>query len=682
MTLISNAILKAQENFSQLVKELQISRVIYIDDIYDYKKEDIVNYLKKIFLEDVNWIKTLLDISLSTKEDKTIWLKTIEQRYYELKSEDLDKVAKKVMNYVVEHNLTDDLETTETISNLKIIMKKISESFLTICAVKEWIDLIKPELQKEMESYSKEILESKKILFLVDEDLSKAEGFDDKGIEILKRISDESYAYCGLFSRTFKPSDEWTAREKFKDDVSLEKFILISKHRLLKDTFKKDPNGIVRSIKRTVLNPYFKKLVEETKEHIIKTIEEVSNEIHEFGVLNFEHVIFNLSKEEGLWEADMLYKLFSLKQRDRLYNSLLDTGKSKLNDLTNEVRKISAIPTGRDENVDKEKLYNLQQIDRYMDGNLLKKYNFPLECGDIFLKPKQKPEDKDKYYILISQPCDLVLRNNGSRHHDVYQAFLVEMKQYYSTSMKLPGLFKLETNNFNKERIVEIFEEYYEQDKEFGKKLNENLEDWFSSENNDKAEILSALTQFLFDNEKTNLDPEKYYRLPCLTDKSEDVYIVNFRKRHSILLEILDYCVCDKEGRLKFNLNNPLPENMRISWKKRFDNLKKEVDKAIKHREKFDNSLNELMRYASEMSSANKQKCKECASNIRKLFVKKLSEKGGISGKIDLELKEIEYPLTRVKRLMSPYKEELLIKFTQHISRPAIDLDLAKRLSD
>jgi hypothetical protein len=56
-------------------------------------------------------------------------------------------------------------------------------------------------------------------------------------------------------------------------------------------------------------------------------------------------------------------------------------------------------------------------------GSRLNALRSPLACGDVF-----KKDGGNRYYILLGQPCDLVVRFNGSRA--AREALLVKLASY------------------------------------------------------------------------------------------------------------------------------------------------------------------------------------------------------------------------------------------------------------
>ncbi|MYE99134.1 MAG: hypothetical protein F4234_02960 [Gammaproteobacteria bacterium] len=54
-----------------------------------------------------------------------------------------------------------------------------------------------------------------------------------------------------------------------------------------------------------------------------------------------------------------------------------------------------------------------QRFEMYEQGDELNSFHAPLELGDIFTKISN-----NKQYILLTQPCDLMVRGNGKRSYD------------------------------------------------------------------------------------------------------------------------------------------------------------------------------------------------------------------------------------------------------------------------
>jgi len=84
----------------------------------------------------------------------------------------------------------------------------------------------------------------------------------------------------------------------------------------------------------------------------------------------------------------------------------------------------------------------------YEPGEYLNPLHLPIEIGDIFRNTDAQAE---KFYVLVGQPCDLMVRSDGKRHPEGSDVVLVEVvsanepKEY---SIPLPYLTDDKTKTF------------------------------------------------------------------------------------------------------------------------------------------------------------------------------------------------------------------------------------------
>jgi len=68
--------------------------------------------------------------------------------------------------------------------------------------------------------------------------------------------------------------------------------------------------------------------------------------------------------------------------------------------------------------------WKIQQEELFESAEHLNENHLPLELGDIFIKTGT---DSQKRYILLAQPCDLMVRKNGKRQPEVVHVPLAEV---------------------------------------------------------------------------------------------------------------------------------------------------------------------------------------------------------------------------------------------------------------
>jgi hypothetical protein len=203
--------------------------------------------------------------------------------------------------------------------------------------------------------------------------------------------------------------------------VDPDRFIVIAKENL-----KSDPLQFARMLKLVSLSPDCKKMKFRVHQLLGEATSEAAKEVDAIDVFQFEHVVLRIAHDEGMWEPDMLFRLFQIFQRTHLRRTAY--ADQELADLTKRLRGVSHIPTDS-EATPKPSAWKLQQQEMYEPGNHINTLHLPLEIGDIFVKSGSDPQ---KHYILLGQPCDLMVRPNGDRRPKVGQVLLAEIQKLES----------------------------------------------------------------------------------------------------------------------------------------------------------------------------------------------------------------------------------------------------------
>jgi hypothetical protein len=254
-------------------------------------------------------------------------------------------------------------------------------------------------------------------LILVDENFSKEGQGDHEGLAIVKEIlaTGRSGLICALLSHNYDPAkihDDWTelcVRER----LDKSKFVLISKKSLTTDLV-----GFARLVKLAILNGETEKLKTKALEILHAAEQSAQERVNAIDIYDFDQIVFRSSYREGVWEPDTLFRIFGLLHRDATRKIAKED--AELAKIIEGIRKISQIPT-ESESAPNYNTIELQRLELYEDGDYLNSHFTPVDTGDIF----QKTGDSSKRYMLLGQPCDLMVRPNGKRRQK--EAVLVEI---------------------------------------------------------------------------------------------------------------------------------------------------------------------------------------------------------------------------------------------------------------
>jgi hypothetical protein len=235
----------------------------------------------------------------------------------------------------------------------------------------------------------------------------------------------------------------------------------------------------------------------------------------------------------------------------------------------------------------------------------------PIELGDIF---EVKQKDVIRNFVLLAQPCDLMVRKNGKRKKAVQEAILAE--------------------------II----------------------------NPDKLEAK--------DDKGKPKDIDAFYELCYFNKNSKESFFVSFQKRHSIKLSIIDLCAYQNDGSARLNIDSPCHEHVIPTWQSHYKNLVGIMAEYINQYKKIYSYCIKLPREEHEQILAlavprilalpPSQPVNEEESPFTGKFIVSESESS------------IYYDLRRCGRLSQAHSTALLAKFAAFIARTAFEHDFGE----
>lgn len=263
-------------------------------------------------------------------------------------------------------------------------------------------------------------------LFLFDQQL----GDGAEGTAIISSLAQTDLAafgarwFCGLLSHTLNKGDEVKAWRELSDEkhLALKLFMPISKQNL------NDGTAFYGAVYRTVINIYAEKMKDLALGAFGRAMNDALTEFRDLDPIDFEHIIAKSSEDEGVSELETLMRVYSIVQRDRIKKELLD--QERLNNFLQEARTVKKVAdVGRTLSDEASKrLAKLRSKELYEDPELINQFRDPLRNGDLF---EVGGGAGLKLWVLIAQPCDLMVRSTGKRafENNFKVAVLARVKQ-------------------------------------------------------------------------------------------------------------------------------------------------------------------------------------------------------------------------------------------------------------
>lgn len=346
-------------------------------------------------------------------------------------------------------------------------------------------------------------------LFLIDKEFEKEGAGADAGTELLKELLKKYKAETSpnfiLFTHTCKGALQEEELRKgifkaFTEDSSFEvesfNFQVLSKS----VAYDKDAaeNRLFSCIRAIFVRKIFSQMAYGLKGEIISSIDDITERLISTNVYGLDRAIFGSSIEEGVSELDLLHRIYSLSQKTAVSrfvskNDWVVRDLSKLRQLKIQSNfEIESI----DQSVDFSEFTKIRREEFWFTGEDINTVYSPIMSGDVFQFGKRE-------FILISQPCDTILRKDGKRKANA--AVLIPLKKHC-----------------------------FDTEDEFNKKYNE---------------YGSQVYSFVF--KETSL--------------GRSFWLMNFNLAIPINLDILDFSSLNPRGAIEFSVNQELPDLLHLA---------------------------------------------------------------------------------------------------------------------
>lgn len=261
-----------------------------------------------------------------------------------------------------------------------------------------------------------ECTEELRTLFLFDQDLEvddAALGFT-KGSDIIRDMAEKEKTgfgtrwFCGMLTHTVAKGEEvasWRGLAK-SENLNLRFFMPIAKTTL------DDAPAFYGAVYRTLINTYCQTMKSLAQDAFEEALKDALERFADLDPIDFEHMVVKSSETEGVSELETLIRLYGIIQKDQVKSQILQ--QARVGEFAIAARSAKHIAdVGRALSVtSQERLHKLRREELYETDQLVNSYHDPLRNGDLF----EIGEGSDlKLWVLVAQPCDLMVRSNGKR---------------------------------------------------------------------------------------------------------------------------------------------------------------------------------------------------------------------------------------------------------------------------
>jgi len=262
-------------------------------------------------------------------------------------------------------------------------------------------------------------------LFLVDKDFGR-EGGAMSGNDVLKDLVTRTKAFCIMLTHTCKEGEQDERRMEIARTQELDAFRFSVVSKLQIGDWSDIDARFARAIYAVMTHRFTGEIAKAISQTVSNSANTTSLELSKQSVFDLDQALFENSTREGVPEFDVVLRIFRIRQRQAINDTLRQPDLQKrlraarrFRKATVEMRKMWP-PSGSDMATFRE----WRRFEVLEDGAPLNQLHAALACGDVF----ESAPVPARRYIFLAQPCDLMVRENGKRRNEVgYLAQVVEL---------------------------------------------------------------------------------------------------------------------------------------------------------------------------------------------------------------------------------------------------------------
>lgn len=269
------------------------------------------------------------------------------------------------------------------------------------------------------------LADSRRALILFDVNFGQETGNEDDeaGLRPAGEVLNGAYDHIvGLLTTKVTLGNEETAAEGWAPgaDVDRARLVVVNKNLLGDPENADDIAHVVEQIRGTLQASQLRRLREKVQASLEGGLTRAAQMIGERSPTVLEDLVFRASRDGGEWEGDTWFRLYGTlglahAQRevavDKITRRAIEDVRNLLHERPHSAHEESALLAAE-----------VERAESYDDAEYINKAGLPIANGDIFRTKTGSA------YILVGQPCDLMLRPDG-RARDPRTATLLPIKR-------------------------------------------------------------------------------------------------------------------------------------------------------------------------------------------------------------------------------------------------------------
>lgn len=387
---------QAREQVTQLLERVRIRRVVFVDDEFEGDIDDVVAHCRGI----INAGSDDVDIEgVDFAAPDEVWEGDLRAKWAAM-----DPMERRLLAAASRTSTADDSDQPDAGELASLLPDSVE--FQPV-PPSEWTDSVAQQIVADAAKTG--------TLVLFDKDLGGVDGL--RLVASLFEADASQNVWAGLLTHTVTKDSEHEQWRKLADEPGIddERFVVISKQHL-----GPDPLTFPQSLKVTLMARPAADLRDQVAGAIAAGVDDALQRIKEISPQEFERMVFLTSEQEGVWEPDTLLRMFDIciraSARKRLYDS------PRVHKETTTLRRLADIRTKPAPTTVHAQTIARNEI--YEDSEHLNRVHLPIELGDVF---QLSGTTTTKYFILVEQPCDLMVRSDGKRAPELFEVTLLSI---------------------------------------------------------------------------------------------------------------------------------------------------------------------------------------------------------------------------------------------------------------
>jgi hypothetical protein len=251
---------------------------------------------------------------------------------------------------------------------------------------------------------------SEDTLFLIDKEFSREDTGSD-GIELLDFLVKNTRGLCIMLTHTCGAGNQEERRMEFAKAKGLlpHSFCVVSKQQSVELSV---DDRFAMAIRTAMTHKFNGGIADTIRATVQESAMETATALTSQSVSDLERVLFENADKEGVFEYDAVLRIFEIQQKHALNAALAQDGIQRQLQLSRRFREATEGLEIKHVAGDMSYFRDIRAREVLFEGTGLNKLHSPLSCGDVF------QTQTGETYVLLAQPCDLMVRKDGERRSD------------------------------------------------------------------------------------------------------------------------------------------------------------------------------------------------------------------------------------------------------------------------